>query len=71
MCIMNINLSAEHLVFILSASSSSGQFTVKTVSYFGSEGPGSALKTGGRDLDQSLFRDSQLDPGGSDLCLLD
>ena len=67
MYIINITLSAEHFVLILSASSSSGQFTVKTESYFVSEGPGSLLNFGGACLDWSLFRDTQLDPGDSDL----
>ena len=44
--------------------SSSGQFTVETVSYFVSEGPGSLLKSGGGySLDRSLFIDRQLDNG--------
>lgn len=34
--------------------------TVETVSYFVSEGPGSALKAGGRPLDRSLFIDTEL-----------
>ena len=50
--------------------SSSEQVTVETVSYSVCEGPGSLLKCGGRrSLDQSLFRDTQLDPGDSALSL--
>ena len=49
--------------------SSSEQFTVQTVSYFVCEGPGSLLKFIGWCLDQSLFRDSQLNPGDSALSL--
>ena len=41
--------------------SSSAQFTVETVSYFVSEGPGSLLKNGGGSMDRSLFIDTQLD----------
>ena len=49
--------------------SSSEQVTVETVSYSVCEGPGSLLKFGGIPLDQSLFRDTQLDPGDSALSL--
>ena len=50
--------------------SSSEQVTVETVSYSVCEGPGSLLKFGGGPpLDQSLFRDTQLDPGDSALSL--
>ena len=49
--------------------SSSEQVTGETVSYSVCEGPGSLLKTGGRIMDQSLFRDTQLDPGDSALSL--
>ena len=50
--------------------SSSEQVTGETVSYSVCEGPGSVLKLGGRSpLDQSLFRDTQLDPGDSALSL--
>ena len=49
--------------------SSSEQVTGETVSYSVCEGPGSLLKFGGIPLDQSLFRDTQLDPGDSALSL--
>ena len=50
--------------------SSSEQVTGETVSYSVCEGPGSLLKFGGGcPLDQSLFRDTQLDPGDSALSL--
>ena len=47
--------------------SSSEQVTGETVSYSVCEGPGSLLKRGGGPMDQSLFRDTQLDPGDSAL----
>ena len=49
--------------------SSSEQVTGETVSYSVCEGPGSVLKSGGRSMDWSLFRDTQLDPGDSALSL--
>ena len=53
----------------LMTESSSAQFTVETVSYCDSEGPGSRLKSGGRPLDPSLFIEGQMDPGDSALSL--
>ena len=49
--------------------SSSEQVTGETVSYSVCEGPGSLLKFIGCLMDQSLFRDTQLDPGDSALSL--
>ena len=49
--------------------SSSEQVTGETVSYSVCEGPGSLLKCIGGPMDQSLFRDTQLDPGDSALSL--
>ena len=49
--------------------SSSEQVTGETVSYSVCEGAGSLLKFRGSTLDQSLFRDTQLDPGDSALSL--
>ena len=46
-----------------------GQLTVKTVSYFVSEGPGSSLKNRGYHMGQSLFIARQLGSGDSALCL--
>ena len=50
--------------------SSSEQVTGETVSYSVCEGPGSLLKLEEEvSMDQSLFRDTQLDPGDSALSL--
>ena len=49
--------------------SSSEQVTVETVSYSVCEGPGSFTEVWRLSMDQSLFRDTQLDPGDSALSL--
>ena len=57
LCVFYLYYSLNEIIY----ESSSGQFTVETVSYFVSEGPGSLLKRGGQPLDRSLFIDRQLD----------
>ena len=51
--VYNGSASQKHLmtIFLTQTHAASGQFTVETVSYFVSEGPGSLLKNGGSSLE--------------------